>query len=264
MKKFVSILLSVTMLISTTAFSVTTFADETDTSFVSDTVISTNNDVTISVDATYNSAAKTVTASYNLADNSVDKGFNNYTISLSYDKEVLSPASISNGTVSLTTTDALGGTATVAATGELNASTGKVVFVIPKECVDENNSLLEFTENGTLFTIVYNVIGTADSTTVGANVEVLNTVSSNSDIVSTLNTTVVPAVVSLNGSTGIKGDVNSDGIVSRVDLVRLCSYFAGSSVEINEYNADVTNDGAVTRNDLTKLCKYFAGAETLD
>lgn len=55
------------------------------------------------------------------------------------------------------------------------------------------------------------------------------------------------------------GDVDNNGIVNRVDLLRLSKYFAGTSVTINEKAADVNADGTLDASDLLHLSKYFAG-----
>ena len=54
------------------------------------------------------------------------------------------------------------------------------------------------------------------------------------------------------------GDVNSDGLVNRTDLLRLAKYFMGWNVEINSLNADVNNDGRVSEADMILLKKYFS------
>ena len=60
----------------------------------------------------------------------------------------------------------------------------------------------------------------------------------------------------------VLGDVNGDGIVSILDLMRLANYFA-NGVNIDLANADVNNDGTVTILDLMRLANYFAGNATL-
>lgn len=55
------------------------------------------------------------------------------------------------------------------------------------------------------------------------------------------------------------GDVTGDGIVNRLDLLRLGKYLAGWDVEIDKAAADVTADGNVNRLDLLRLGKYLAG-----
>ncbi len=57
----------------------------------------------------------------------------------------------------------------------------------------------------------------------------------------------------------LPGDVNDDGEVNGKDLTRLCRYYAGYDVTINESNADVNGDGVVNGKDLTRLCRYYAG-----
>ena len=61
----------------------------------------------------------------------------------------------------------------------------------------------------------------------------------------------------------LPGDVNDDGEVTLMDLVRLCKYLAGYDVEIHEQNSDVNGDGQVTLMDLVRLCKYLAGYDVV-
>ena len=61
----------------------------------------------------------------------------------------------------------------------------------------------------------------------------------------------------------LPGDVNDDGQVTLMDLVRLCKYLAGYNVEINDFNSDVNGDGQVSLMDLVRLCKYLAGYDVV-
>ena len=61
---------------------------------------------------------------------------------------------------------------------------------------------------------------------------------------------------------GLLGDVNGDGAINILDLMRLANYFAvGNSIEM--LNSDVNGDGAVTILDLMRFANYFAGSATL-
>lgn len=57
----------------------------------------------------------------------------------------------------------------------------------------------------------------------------------------------------------IPGDINTDGVVNRLDLLRLGKHFSGWDVEIDQDTSDVTGDGVVNRLDLLRLGKYFSG-----
>ena len=64
----------------------------------------------------------------------------------------------------------------------------------------------------------------------------------------------------------LPGDVNEDGEVNGMDVIRLMNYFAGeidpetgTLWQINENNADVTGDGEVDEKDLLRLVKYLGG-----
>ena len=59
------------------------------------------------------------------------------------------------------------------------------------------------------------------------------------------------------------GDVNGDGSVTVLDLMRLANFFAGKDVEINEGNANVNGDDKVTVLDLMRLANFFAGKAEL-
>lgn len=55
------------------------------------------------------------------------------------------------------------------------------------------------------------------------------------------------------------GDVNGDGEVNGIDLLRLAKYFAGWDVVISSDASDVNGDLTVNGLDLLRLAKYFAG-----
>lgn len=57
----------------------------------------------------------------------------------------------------------------------------------------------------------------------------------------------------------IPGDVNSDGKVNGLDVLRLRKYLAGWNVECNLAAADVTGDGKVNGIDVLRIRKFLAG-----
>lgn len=57
----------------------------------------------------------------------------------------------------------------------------------------------------------------------------------------------------------VPGDVNGDGVVTKLDLLRLQKHLAGWNVEIDAAAADVNGDGDVTKADLLRLQKHLAG-----
>ena len=66
------------------------------------------------------------------------------------------------------------------------------------------------------------------------------------------------------------GDVNQDGVVDGLDVIRLMKYLAeeidpetGMVVEIHVNNADVTGDGVVDEKDLLRLVKYLGGEQVV-
>ena len=68
---------------------------------------------------------------------------------------------------------------------------------------------------------------------------------------------LIPGTVTV--SSRIAGDVNGDGEVSILDLVRFRKYLMHDTSDINASNADVTGDGSVNSQDLVRLRKYLAG-----
>ena len=68
----------------------------------------------------------------------------------------------------------------------------------------------------------------------------------------------------------LPGDVNQDGAVDGLDVIRLMKYLAeeidpetGLVVEIHANNADVTGDGVVDEKDLLRLVKYLGGEQVV-
>ena len=55
------------------------------------------------------------------------------------------------------------------------------------------------------------------------------------------------------------GDVNGDGVIDILDLVRLLKYFAGTAEKISRTNADLTGDGTVSAADLMYLRQILVG-----
>ena len=55
----------------------------------------------------------------------------------------------------------------------------------------------------------------------------------------------------------LKGDVNHDGYLNILDLVRLKKHLAGIAVEIDEAAAELDGDSAITAADLTSLRKLL-------
>ena len=59
----------------------------------------------------------------------------------------------------------------------------------------------------------------------------------------------------------IYGDVTGDGVVNKMDALRLKKYLAGLDVEIDLAAADVNCDGVVNKMDALRLKKYLAGQD---
>ena len=59
----------------------------------------------------------------------------------------------------------------------------------------------------------------------------------------------------------VPGDVTGDGVVNKMDALRLKKYLAGLDVEIDLAAADVNCDGVVNKMDALRLKKYLAGQD---
>ncbi len=57
----------------------------------------------------------------------------------------------------------------------------------------------------------------------------------------------------------IKGDVNGDGKINRVDFNIVNKYFSGWSMDIDDYTWDVNGDKTISRVDYNTFIKYFSG-----
>ena len=68
---------------------------------------------------------------------------------------------------------------------------------------------------------------------------------------------LLPGTVTV--SSRIAGDVNGDGEVNILDLIRLRKYLMSAAQDIQSANADVTGDGVVDNKDLVRMRKYLAG-----
>jgi endoglucanase family 5; S-layer homology, cell-adhesion and dockerin domains len=223
----------------------------------------TVNGVTFDVSTDYDAANKTVTANYSIAGLNATKGFNNYTITLDYDKQALTPVSILDGNIKMKGFDALGKEFDIVATGDFNANNGKVVYCIYDDGNTSVTQLPQFTTDGVLFSIVYKVNdGAAATAKVGANIEIIDTVSSNNSIAGILAENInVSTDAALNDV--MLGDVDGNGKVDRADLITLGKHFANLGVTINEKAADINGNGKVDRADLVLLAKYFAGDKSI-
>ena len=56
----------------------------------------------------------------------------------------------------------------------------------------------------------------------------------------------------------VPGNVNGDGEITKIDLLRLQKYLAGWDAEVSLSAADCNGDGDVTKLDLLRLQKYLA------
>lgn len=219
----------------------------------------TVNGVTFDVSTDYDATNKTVTANYSIAGLNATKGFNNYTITLDYDKQALTPVSILDGNIKMKGFDALGKEFDIVATGDFNANNGKVVYCIYDDGNTSVTQLPQFTTDGVLFSIVYKVNdGSAATAKVGANIEIIDTVSSNNSIAGILaENTNVSTDAALTDI--LIGDVDGNGRVNQLDVLRFNQYFAGWDVTINEKAADIDGNGKVNQLDVLKFNQYFAG-----
>ena len=153
-----------------------------------------------------------ITVAYKIAKNTA--GFNNYTMYLTFDSNVLRPVNAENGDIAIDSIDALGNSSKVYASNADNivsqftdvpaagntnfqgadgvktqAELGKVKVsycIFDKDFSSAGDgSLPKFTDEGTLFTVTYDIKGDVNGTALGVNVNVINAVSSDLNIAST-------------------------------------------------------------------------------
>lgn len=62
-------------------------------------------------------------------------------------------------------------------------------------------------------------------------------------------------------SNHIAGDVNDDGEVNNLDLIRLFRYLSNLPCEVNEYALDINGDTKLNNKDLTRLFQYVSDIE---
>ncbi len=62
-------------------------------------------------------------------------------------------------------------------------------------------------------------------------------------------------------ATRLPGDVNHDGAVNGLDVVRFRKYLSGEAVTIDRSNGDINNDGKTNARDLRTIRRYLAGAD---
>lgn len=167
----------------------------------------------------------TLTVKYNAALNNA--GFNHYTMFVTFDPAVLTPVSAEDGDITIAVKDALGQDVTLAASNAENiisqftnvplegnsdfegadgiktqAELGKVkvAYCVFDKAFDQaaTGSLPEFTANGTLFTVKYKIndASALKGTKLGANVQVLDTVSSDLTVLGTADAIVNEVTVS--------------------------------------------------------------------
>ena len=141
-------------------------------------------------------------------------GFNNYTLFFTFDENVLTPVSVSDGDITMTVKDALGNDISVPASNADNFNAqltnaplagntdfpeadgiktqAELGIVKLSYCIFDNSdfadatagALPKFEGNGTLFTVTYDVKGDVSGTTLGVDVNVINAVSADTNIAS--------------------------------------------------------------------------------
>jgi len=74
---------------------------------------------------------------------------------------------------------------------------------------------------------------------------------------------IVTSLVTEEGT--LLGDVNGDGAITTVDLIRIAKHVLGTKTLSNKQQkvADVTGDGKITNADVIRVAKYIIGAATL-
>ena len=180
----------------------------------------------------YSIGGDTLTVKYNAA-LGANAGFNNYTMFLTFDPAVLTPVSAADGDIALADKDATGADITVSASNaetitaqftnapaagdtdfegadgvKTQAELGKVKVAY---CIFDKDfsqsatgALPEFTSSGTLFTVTYNINDAAalNGTVLGANVQTLDTVSSDLGVLGTADVLVNEVAVNTSYEPG--------------------------------------------------------------
>ena len=112
-------------------------------------------------------------------------------------------------------------------------------------------------ENGVILSLIFKVKeGVEDG-------EIPVTVSYGSgDIINDAEETFSPSVTAggITVYSILPGDINGDGDVNALDLIRLKKYIADDSTELVG-NGDVNDDGDINSLDLIRLKKYLAGSD---
>ena len=206
-----------------------TTAEDTETT-TEDVVAPAESSVAITPEYVVNDDG-TLTVNYKAVLNNA--GFNHYTMFLTFDPAVLTPVSAADGDIALADKDATGADITVSASNaetitaqftnapaagdtdfegadgvKTQAELGKVKVAY---CIFDKDfsqsaegSLPEFTESGTLFTVTYNINDAAalNGTVLGANVQTLDTVSSDLGVLGTADVLVNEVAVNTSYEPG--------------------------------------------------------------
>ncbi len=244
---------------------------------------------------------KTVKVDFYINENSADKGFNNYTAFVNFDPAVLKPISASNGTIKLAeqAADAVGtmhdvyasnfeniiaqfsekpaagdtdfptanGTSTQAELGRIKIA--DVVYSGFDFNVPANSGLAlpKFTDNGVLFSITFEAIGTGD-TNVGIEFGTLNTVTKELEEVAKLDVAPAQTPVSVTGTQGGGEDDNMlDPLLDCPQSLPIQAYAANTADAGGikgltfTQNMDVKDDAAAPFTDATGKELIYSKAE---
>lgn len=114
----------------------------------------------------------------------------------------------------------------------------------------------DYSFNGTVVTLSFEIADDAEEGEYDITVEVKEAY--DTDLNPVTYTETAGKITVVEAPPYIPGDVNGDGEVDVLDLLRLGKYLADWDVEIDEAASDVTADGEVDVLDLLRLGKYFA------
>ncbi len=145
------------------------------------------------------------------------------------------------------------------------ASPGGMMFCAPYE--DLGYQIMWFSQDGAttageLFSITLHV---SDEAETGAYPITVSYSPSNTVTAEDVEASVDGMIVAFGAGSALLGDVNGDGIISTIDVVRIARYLIDDITFSRKQlaAADVTGDGNITASDVIRLARYLVGLAEL-